>query len=69
MEQEDQQEAVALPTVVKKGKESQQCDRCLLESIFLVNSAFSSFSVGQKMLLIPRMKIFQKSIILYNCTK
>lgn len=66
VEQEDQQEAVASLTVVKKEKKVICVMDACYQSICLVNSAFSA---GQKMLLVPHMKIFQKSIMLYNSTK
>lgn len=66
MEQEDQQEAVALLTVVRKEKKVIFMIEACYQSICLVNSAFSAC---QKMLLILHMKIFQRSIMLYNTTK
>lgn len=66
VEQEDQQEAVALLTVVRNEKEVTSMIGACYQSICLVNSAFS---VDQKMLLALHMKIFQKGIMLYNSTK
>lgn len=69
MEQEDQQEAVALLTVIRKEKKVTCMIGACYQSICSVNSAFSPFSVGQKLLPVLHMKIFQKGIMLHNSTK